>query len=432
MLTCTSACRFSMVSRSRQCCKRSSSFSLRTAVACSVARCILALPLSPFCSICFSSPARLPKASSTFRRRLSTSRRRAEAISRTVLMEASMSSFMSFQAVMSVLASSLACVCCACSAMSSESCWQRSWHSCRLCDTSSIQASCALRASCMSPMSSRIVEISAVTVASTRWREVMIEWVESTRARISSRSTFTASMAAVKSSMSLSQARTIRLTCDVSLLAPLSKSFSSPMSYFTESKSCDRLSKPGAPSLAPARWELRKEIFFSTSWLRACSCVEICDSKSLILLVIFLSSWLSPTLGRLSLDSLLPPRSARTRASSFLKRSVSVLASSSDCLRKLVRKSRDSAWTTSDAYFLTSESTCSTSAVDASRKVTNIVSVSFRTMRNCSHSSTMSGRLILPQALLTSASTDSVFLWQACMVSISKCWLASMVAKVYT
>lgn len=66
------------------------------------------------------------------------------------------------------------------------------------------------KASWISPISSRMVEISAVMVASTRCREVMMECVASTRARISSRSTFTASMAAVKSSMSRSQARTMR------------------------------------------------------------------------------------------------------------------------------------------------------------------------------------------------------------------------------
>ena len=66
------------------------------------------------------------------------------------------------------------------------------------------------KASWISPISSRMVEISAVIVASTRCREVMMECVASTRARISSRSTFTASMAAVKSSMSRSQTRTMR------------------------------------------------------------------------------------------------------------------------------------------------------------------------------------------------------------------------------
>mmetsp|Transcript_65508 Transcript_65508/g.175197 ORF Transcript_65508/g.175197 Transcript_65508/m.175197 type:complete len:250 (-) Transcript_65508:772-1521(-) len=151
-------------------------------------------------------------ASSTFLRRVSASRRRAEAMSRTVFTDSSWSSFVSFHAATSTLLSSLCWVWSRTSAMSSDSWWQRSCASCKLCDTSSIQASWAFRASCMSPMSRRMVEISAVTVASTRCLEVMIECVESTRARISSRSTFTASMAAVKSSMSRSQASTMRLT----------------------------------------------------------------------------------------------------------------------------------------------------------------------------------------------------------------------------
>ncbi len=107
----------------------------------------------------------LPTSSSTLRRLLSTSKRKADAMSRTVLMEASMSSFMSFQAVISVLASNFAWVLWACSPISSESCWHRSWTSCKLWETSSIQASWAFKASCISPISKRIVEISAVTVA---------------------------------------------------------------------------------------------------------------------------------------------------------------------------------------------------------------------------------------------------------------------------
>mmetsp|Transcript_48093 Transcript_48093/g.155166 ORF Transcript_48093/g.155166 Transcript_48093/m.155166 type:complete len:227 (+) Transcript_48093:1520-2200(+) len=165
-------------------------------------------------------------------------------MSRTVLMEESMSSFMSFQAVMSVFASSFAWVWSRTSAMSSASWWQRSCASWRLWETSSIQASCALSASCMSPMSKRMVEISAVTVASTRCLEVMMEWVESTLARISSRSTFTASMAAVKSSMSRSQANTMRRMWFTSPLLLLSKSFNSPTSYLSWSKSSAMVSKP--------------------------------------------------------------------------------------------------------------------------------------------------------------------------------------------
>merc|ERR1719473_1321914 len=51
----------------------------------------------------------------------------------------------------------------------------------------------------------------------------MIECVASTRARISSKSTFTASMAAVKSSMSRSQASTMRRTWLISPLLLFSK-----------------------------------------------------------------------------------------------------------------------------------------------------------------------------------------------------------------
>ncbi len=42
-------------------------------------------------------------------------------------------------------------------------------------------------------------ECKSTVPSSTRWRLVMMEWVASTRARISSKSTFTASIAAVKS-----------------------------------------------------------------------------------------------------------------------------------------------------------------------------------------------------------------------------------------
>lgn len=92
----------------------------------------------------------------------------------------------------SVVLSSFSCICC------------------KVLDTSSIQESWFFKASCISPISNRMVEISAVMVASTRCRLVIMEWVASTRARISSKSTFTASMAAVKSSMSRSHAKTMR------------------------------------------------------------------------------------------------------------------------------------------------------------------------------------------------------------------------------
>mmetsp|Transcript_104522 Transcript_104522/g.300861 ORF Transcript_104522/g.300861 Transcript_104522/m.300861 type:complete len:226 (+) Transcript_104522:1134-1811(+) len=218
-----------------------------------------------------------PKTSSTFRRRLSTSNLKAEAMSRTVLIDESTSSFMSFHAVMSVFASNFAWVWSRRTPMSSPNWWQRSWASWRLCDTSSIHASCAFKASCMSPMSSLIVEISAVTVASTRCREVMMEWVESTRARISSKSTFTASMAAVKSSMSRSQANTMRFTWAVSFFCPLTMSLSSPMSYLMASRSCDTLSEPAvAPSTPaiPRGWLPKKASFFSKSVVMSCNWLE--------------------------------------------------------------------------------------------------------------------------------------------------------------
>mmetsp|Transcript_2323 Transcript_2323/g.6841 ORF Transcript_2323/g.6841 Transcript_2323/m.6841 type:complete len:229 (-) Transcript_2323:734-1420(-) len=226
-----------MASRFRQCSARSSKPRDIDTWLSSICLWVLLLLVSTLSSSCFTSPLIWFRDSSTFLRRLSTSSRRAEAMSRTVLMEESMSSFMSFQATMSVFASSFACVWSRSSAMSSESWWHRSCASCRLWETSSIHASCAFSASCMSPMSRRMVEISAVTVASTRCRDVMMECVESTRARISSRSTFTASMAAVKSSMSRSQARTIRFTWAVSFFWLLRRSLSSPTSYFTASRS---------------------------------------------------------------------------------------------------------------------------------------------------------------------------------------------------
>mmetsp|Transcript_24467 Transcript_24467/g.59351 ORF Transcript_24467/g.59351 Transcript_24467/m.59351 type:complete len:204 (-) Transcript_24467:186-797(-) len=137
----------------------------------------------------------------------------------------------------------------------------------------------------MSPMSNRMVEISAVMVASTLWRDVMIECVASTRARISSRSTFTASMAAVKSSMSRSHARTMRRTWFISPLLLDSKSFSSPTSYFKASRSSAMVSRPadaevvsrGRMPLAP---RLRCDSFLSKSPCILESCAVICASKS--------------------------------------------------------------------------------------------------------------------------------------------------------
>mmetsp|Transcript_19039 Transcript_19039/g.36667 ORF Transcript_19039/g.36667 Transcript_19039/m.36667 type:complete len:206 (-) Transcript_19039:1093-1710(-) len=102
----TSWCLAAVVSRSLLCCARSSS-NLETALcSSSICRTVLALFISTLSSSCLTSPRNWLKVSSTFLRRLSTSSRNAEAMSRTVFTEASMSSFISFQAVMSVFASS--------------------------------------------------------------------------------------------------------------------------------------------------------------------------------------------------------------------------------------------------------------------------------------------------------------------------------------
>mmetsp|Transcript_56782 Transcript_56782/g.104290 ORF Transcript_56782/g.104290 Transcript_56782/m.104290 type:complete len:393 (+) Transcript_56782:1427-2605(+) len=360
-------------------------------------------------------------------------------MSRTVLIEASMSSFMSFQDTMSVFVSNFACVCSRVSAKSSDNCWQRSCASCRLWETSSIQASCAFNASCMSPMSSRIVDISAVTVASTRCLEVMMECVESTRARISSRSTLTASIAAVKSSMSLSQARTMRFTWDVSPLVLFNMSLTSPRSYLIASISCAKVSVPiaGLPSPSPGRAdELMKAIFFSTSWDITCNWLVTCASKSLRRLVTFFRSWLSPALPAIrtplcpgSPASPLLASSDSTRDSSFLNRS---LMSASDACDFFVMTScicRDSAAERSCAYFFTSPNTCERSAVEASFNVANIESVSLWTIRSCSHSADRSDMLNLLHIFARSPSTDSVCLWPACMVSIKRFWFASIVRE---
>mmetsp|Transcript_98384 Transcript_98384/g.286953 ORF Transcript_98384/g.286953 Transcript_98384/m.286953 type:complete len:200 (-) Transcript_98384:33-632(-) len=140
----------------------------------------------------------------------------------------------------------------------------------------------------MSPMSSRIVEISAVMVASTRCRLVMMECVASTRARISSRSTLTASMAAVKSSMSRSQAKTMRRMWLTSPLLLLSKSFSSPTSYFSWSKSSAMVSKPADAPAASRGFIEDAPRFTCESFL----------SKSLCMLESWAWSWASKSCRR--------------------------------------------------------------------------------------------------------------------------------------
>mmetsp|Transcript_24013 Transcript_24013/g.74407 ORF Transcript_24013/g.74407 Transcript_24013/m.74407 type:complete len:221 (-) Transcript_24013:12-674(-) len=150
----------------------------------------------------------------------------------------------------------------------------------------------------MSPMSSRMVEISAVTVASTRCLDVMMECVESTRARISSRSTFTASMAAVKSSMSRSQARTMRRMWFTSPLLLLSRSLSSPTSYFSWSRSSAMVSKPAeAPAASSGRMEdaplFTCASFLSKSLCMLESCAVSCASKSCSRVDTFFRIWAS-------------------------------------------------------------------------------------------------------------------------------------------
>mmetsp|Transcript_102296 Transcript_102296/g.266823 ORF Transcript_102296/g.266823 Transcript_102296/m.266823 type:complete len:210 (-) Transcript_102296:292-921(-) len=184
------------------------------------------------------------RISSTLRRRASTSRRREETMSRTVLMAASRSSLASFHATLSTLVSSFVFISFLRLMMSSVKFSSFSCICCKVFDTSSIHESWFFKASWMSPMSRRMVEISAVIVASTRCLLVMMECVASTRARISSRSTFTASIAAVKSSMSRSQANTIRRMWFTSPLLLLSRSFSSPTSYFNWSRSSAMVSNP--------------------------------------------------------------------------------------------------------------------------------------------------------------------------------------------
>mmetsp|Transcript_56977 Transcript_56977/g.124976 ORF Transcript_56977/g.124976 Transcript_56977/m.124976 type:complete len:221 (-) Transcript_56977:162-824(-) len=155
----------------------------------------------------------------------------------------------------------------------------------------------------MSPMSSLIVEISAVTVASTRCRLVMIEWVESSLALISSKSTLTASMAAVKSSISRSHPRTMRLTWAVSAEVLFTASFSSPMSYFNAFKSALNSSALGIAWLLPPRVvEAITIAFLSTSAPSFCIWAVIWASKSFSLAAIRFMIWPSaPVFVRLGL-----------------------------------------------------------------------------------------------------------------------------------
>mmetsp|Transcript_66391 Transcript_66391/g.176823 ORF Transcript_66391/g.176823 Transcript_66391/m.176823 type:complete len:374 (+) Transcript_66391:511-1632(+) len=255
----------------------------RALTAWSVSLVILAFDSSRFVSTAVISCRMVARISSTFRLRASTSKRSDETMSRTVLMAASRSSFASFHATLSTLVSSFVFISFLRLMMSSVRFSSFSCICCKVLDTSSIQESWFFNASWMSPMSKRMVEISAVMVASTRCLLVMMEWVASTLARISSRSTFTASMAAVKSSMSRSHARTIRLMWFTSPLLLLSRSLSSPTSYFSWSRSSAMVSKP-AEAPAESRgfmdeaprftWEsfLSKSLCMLESW--ACSCAS--------------------------------------------------------------------------------------------------------------------------------------------------------------
>mmetsp|Transcript_137284 Transcript_137284/g.382945 ORF Transcript_137284/g.382945 Transcript_137284/m.382945 type:complete len:260 (+) Transcript_137284:2021-2800(+) len=218
-------------------------------------------------------------------------------------------------------------------------------------------------------------------------------------------------------------------------------SLSSPTSYLTASRSCTKLSMPGAsppPPPPPRGWDPRNAILFSMSVDMTCNWLETCASKSVIRFVIFFSSWASPALPPnrglpVAGSSASPPpvaSSESTRDSSFLNRSLRLASVASERFLSSDCNSRDSVLTTSEAYFFTSAKTCDKSAVDASRRVANIESESFRTVRNCSHSAPTSLRFNLPQALLSRARTDSICLWLACMVSIRRFWLASMAIDV--
>mmetsp|Transcript_10608 Transcript_10608/g.30030 ORF Transcript_10608/g.30030 Transcript_10608/m.30030 type:complete len:213 (+) Transcript_10608:269-907(+) len=189
------------------------------------------------------------------------------------------------------------------------------------------------------------------------------------------------------------------------------------------------------PPPGPRGWEPRNEIFFSMSCDSTCSWLDTCASKSLILLVTFFRSCASPPLPATrnlteptSAPSASPPlpSSDSTRDSSFLNFSLTSAVVSSVLFLRLACSSLDSAATTSDAYFFTSVRTCDRSAVEASRRVVNMESVSLRTFLSCSHSAPTSAIFSFAQALDSNASTDSVWRWPACMVSMSKFWFANI------
>mmetsp|Transcript_56284 Transcript_56284/g.131988 ORF Transcript_56284/g.131988 Transcript_56284/m.131988 type:complete len:211 (-) Transcript_56284:228-860(-) len=209
----------------------------------------------------------------------------------------------------------------------------------------------------------------------------MMEWVESTLARISSKSTFTASIAAVKSSMSLSQARTIRFTWSVSCLAPFSRSFNSPTSYFTASTSRARLSTPGTSS-PPGLRDPKKDTFLSTSCVKVWICEATCDSKSEILLVSFFSKWLSDALDPDRPPDASPPlpsgKSAKTLVSSLRNCSRSAASALAEAALTLSSIFWASAEAASEAKFFRSATTCDTSAGVDSLSAANVEFVSWK------------------------------------------------------
>mmetsp|Transcript_106530 Transcript_106530/g.281005 ORF Transcript_106530/g.281005 Transcript_106530/m.281005 type:complete len:467 (-) Transcript_106530:2-1402(-) len=304
----------------------------------SVSLVIFAFDSSRFVSTAVMSCLIVARISSTFRRRASTSRRNEDTMSLTVLTAASRSSLASFQATLSTLVSSLVFISFFRLMMSSVRFSSFSCICCRVLETSSIHESWFFRASWMSPMSSRMVEISAVMVASTRCLLVMMECVASTRARISSRSTFTASIAAVKSSMSRSQASTMRRTWLTSPLLLFSRSFSSPTSNFSWSRSSAIVSIP-ADGPAPSRGfmedapRLTCDSFLSKSPCMFDSWAVSWASKSCNLVETFLRICASVAPVFLAPPSSPPePSRAETRASSAWKSSTDTIARFGDDL----------------------------------------------------------------------------------------------------
>mmetsp|Transcript_95114 Transcript_95114/g.297441 ORF Transcript_95114/g.297441 Transcript_95114/m.297441 type:complete len:201 (-) Transcript_95114:81-683(-) len=194
---------------------------------------------------------------------------------------------------------------------------------------------------------------------------------------------------------------------------------------------------PSPPPPPPRDWEPRKAILFSMSCDMTCSWLETCASKSVIRFVIFFSSCVSPALpvsrGLPVPSSASPPpvaSSESTLDSSFLNLSFRLASEASERFLSSDCRSREALPTTSEAYFLTSDRTWERSAVEADRRVANMESESFRTVRNWSHSVPTSLSSNFAHALDSRATTDSMCRWLACMVSMRRFWLASMAAVV--